>query len=109
MKKTDILANMLASDIRSKDILEVACGAAGFSVSAAPIAHRVSCIDLDDSRLDHHVRQSKIRFQIMDAASMLYPDDAFDTVVLFILVLAVHEILHFRHRKNIISVINIRG
>ena len=83
MKKTDILANMLASDIRSKDILEVACGAAGFSVSAAPIAHRVSCIDLDDSRLDHHVRQSKIRFQIMDAASMLYPDDAFDTVVLY--------------------------
>ena len=35
MKKTDALVNMLISDIESKEVLEVACGAADFSVSAA--------------------------------------------------------------------------
>ena len=49
MKKTDRLVNILASDIEHKDVLEVACGAADFSISAARIANRVSCIDLDDS------------------------------------------------------------
>ena len=83
MKKTDSLVSMLASDIEHKDVLEVACGAADFSVSAARLANSVSCIDLDDSRLNHQVKQNKVLFQIMDAADMSYPDNAFDTVVLY--------------------------
>ena len=83
MKKTDELVRILATDIENKDILEVACGAAGFSVSAARIAHRVDCIDLDDSRLNEQAKQSNIHFQIMDASEMSFPDNAFDTIFIY--------------------------
>jgi len=83
MKKTDTLVNLLTSDIKNKDILEVACGAADFSVSAAQIANSVSCIDLDDSRLNNQVKQNKILFQIMNASNMSYSDNVFDTVVIY--------------------------
>lgn len=83
MKKTDTLVNMFASDIAHKDILEVACGAADFSVSAAHIANSVSCIDIDDSRLNNQVMQNNIRFQIMDASKMLYSENKFDTIVIY--------------------------
>lgn len=83
MKKTDTLVNMLASDIEHKDVLEVACGAADFSVSAARIANSVSCIDLDDSRLNHQAKRSNVLFQIMDASKMTYSDNEFDTVVIY--------------------------
>lgn len=83
MKKTDMLVNMLASDIKNKDILEVACGTADFSVSATRIANRVSCIDLDDSRLNNLVEHNRVTFQIMDAAKMAYADNTFDTIVIY--------------------------
>jgi len=83
MKKTDRLVNILASDIEHKDVLEVACGAADFSISAARIANMVSCIDLDDSRLNNQVKQNNVRFQIMDASNMSYSDNEFDTIVIY--------------------------
>lgn len=83
MKKTDTLVNMLASDIENKDILEVACGTADFSVSAMRIANRVSCIDLDDSRLNNLVEHNSVTFQIMDATKMTYADNTFDTIVIY--------------------------
>ena len=83
MTKTDKLVRILAADIEHKDILEVACGAAGFSVSAAQIAHHVACIDLDDSRLNDQAKQSCIHFQIMDASEMSFPDNAFDTIIIY--------------------------
>ena len=83
MKKTDALVNMLISDIESKEVLEVACGAADFSVSAARAANHVSCIDLDACRLNHLDKQENVTFQIMDAARMSYPDNTFDTVVIY--------------------------
>ena len=83
MKKTDTLVNILASEIEHKYVLEVACGTADFSISAARIANRVCCIDLDDSRLNNKVKQSIIRFQIMDASKMSYPDNEFDTIVIY--------------------------
>ena len=83
MKKTDELVRILATDIENKNILEVGCGAAGFSVSAARIAHRVDCIDLDDSRLNEQAKQSSIHFQIMDASEMSFPDNAFDTIFIY--------------------------
>lgn len=83
MKKTDTLVNMIASDIRNKDVLEVACGTADFSVSAAQIANSVSCIDLDDGRLGNQVKRNNVHFQIMDAAEMSYPDNTFDTIVIY--------------------------
>ena len=83
MKKTDVLVNMLISDIENKDILEVACGAADFSVSAAQVANHVSCIDIDECRLNHLDKQKNVTFQIMDASQMSYQDNAFDTIVIY--------------------------
>ena len=86
MKKTDKLVELLAADIENKDVLEVACGAADFSVSAARIANSVSCIDLDDGRLNDPVRRNRVRnlrFEIMDASKMTYPDNSFDTAVIY--------------------------
>lgn len=83
MKKTDTLVDMLSSDIENKDVLEVACGTADFSVSAARIANSVSCIDLDSSRLNALIGRKNISFQIMDAAKMSFADDTFDTIVLY--------------------------
>lgn len=83
MKKTDCIVRLLKSDIENKDILEVACGTADFSISASAFANSVSCIDLDDSRLNPIIKQSDVRFQLMDACKMKYPDHAFDTIVIY--------------------------
>lgn len=82
MKKTDFIVQQLISEIKNKDILEVACGSAEFSASAASYAHSVSCMDLDDGRLIP-ITQENIRFEIMDATKMRYPDGAFDNVFVY--------------------------
>ena len=83
MKKTDALVNLLISNIEDKIVLEAACGTADFSLSAARFARSVSCIDLDGSRLNQQIKQPNIHFQVMDASKMDYPDNAFDTIVLY--------------------------
>ena len=97
MKKTDRIVKLLASDIEHKDVLEVACGSADFSVSAARIANSVSCIDLDDNRLNDQVRLSNIRFQIMDASKMSYSDNEFDTIVIY------NAFFHIQSQWNMIK------
>lgn len=83
MKKTDNLVNLLISDIENRDVLEVACGTADFSISAARFARSVNCIDLNSDRLTSRIKQANIHFQIMDASKMDFPDNSFDTVVLY--------------------------
>ena len=83
MKKTDALVKILTSDIENKDVLEVACGTADFSVSAAQLANSVSCIDLDDSRLTDLTGKNNVSFQIMDASEMTFLKDTFDTIVIY--------------------------
>lgn len=83
MRKTDRLVRLLISDIENKALLEAACGTADFSVSASKFASSVCCIDLDASRLNNQLISDKICFQIMDAADMKFPDNSFDTVVLY--------------------------
>ena len=83
MKKADRIVQLLKSDIENKDILEVACGTADFSIASASFAHSVSCIDLDDSRLNPMVAQSNVHFQKMDACKIEYPDRAFDTIIMY--------------------------
>ena len=41
MKNTNILVNLLIADIENKAVLEVACGAADFSVSASAYSDNV--------------------------------------------------------------------
>ena len=84
MKRVDRVLFRLMPDIVSKRVLEPACGCAEFSVAAATHAAEVVCFDLDDKRLDPTVRQTlNLRFEIMDATAMRFPDGSFDTVVLY--------------------------
>lgn len=84
MKKTDALIGLILSDIERKNVLEVACGTADISISAARFASSISCTDLDDSRLNPKIKQTNnIHFQIMDASKMDYPDNVFDTIILY--------------------------
>ena len=82
MKKTDKIVQMLSSDRIGKRVLEVACGCADLSISAAPYAHSVSCIDIDDGRLSDALPQN-VYFEIMDATQMSYSNSSFDTVILY--------------------------
>ena len=82
MKNTNILVNLLIADIENKAVLEVACGAADFSVSASAYSDNVYCIDLDARRLESRLAEN-LHFQIMDASKMDYADDTFDTVILY--------------------------
>ena len=97
MGKTNELVRMLATDIENKDILEVACGAAGFSVSAARIANHVACIDLDDSRLNDQAKENNIHFQIMDASKMSFHDNMFDTLFIY------NAFFHIQSQWNMIE------
>lgn len=82
MKNTDILVDLLIADIKNKTILEAACGAADFSISASLYSDRVYCIDLDAGRLNSRLA-ANLHFQIMDASKMDYADETFDTVILY--------------------------
>ena len=83
MKKTDKLVRDLITDIEGKDVLEVACGTADFSIAASTYASKISCIDLDDSRLHKQLLNKKINFEIMNASAMTYPGETFDTIVIY--------------------------
>ena len=82
MKNTDILVNLIMEEIENKTVLEVACGAADFSISASAYSDCVYCIDLDARRLNGKTA-ANIHFQIMDASKMVYADNTFDTVILY--------------------------
>lgn len=82
MKNSDVLVKLLIADIENKTILEAACGAADFSVSASAYSDSVYCIDIDAGRLDSKLAE-KLHFQIMDASKMDYADESFDTVILY--------------------------
>ena len=82
MKTTDLLVNLLLADIENRTVLEAACGAADFSISASACSDSVHCIDLDGGRLGSKLAEN-LHFQIMDASKMDYADDTFDTVVFY--------------------------
>lgn len=84
MKKTDRIVRYILPEIEGKEVLEAACGTAEFSLSAARYAKRISCIDIEENRLDQRVKgQEKICFQRMDASKMDFKGDTFDTVILY--------------------------
>ena len=84
MKKTDRILRHILPEIEGKEVLEAACGTAEFSLSAAAYAKRITCIDIDESRLDRLVKeQENICFRIMDASKMDFGDAVFDTIILY--------------------------
>ena len=77
-------ARMLSSHLTGRDILEIACGTADFSLAAAETAHSVTAIDLDDCRLSSAARSGgSVCFQRMNAAALSFPDGSFDTIMLY--------------------------
>lgn len=84
MKKIEKIINQVNEYLIDKDILEVACGRAEFSVCASKAANTVYCIDLDKHRLLPSVYDcSNIRFIQMDATEMSFENCVFDTVVIY--------------------------
>ena len=77
-------ARLLSPHLTGRDILEIACGTADFSLAAAETAHSVTAIDLDDCRLSSAARSGgSVCFQRMDAAALSFPDGSFDTAMLY--------------------------
>lgn len=84
MRHVEKVISRLMPEIADKRVLEPACGCAEFSIAAAVHAAEVVCFDLDDKRLHPAALQTpKLCFEIMDAASMRFPNACFDTVVLY--------------------------
>lgn len=84
MTRVEKIVQKLHSKLASKNILEVACGCAEFSIAASEFAESVYAIDLDDIRLLPEAKAiDNLHFQIMDATAMTYPDKTFDTVVMY--------------------------
>lgn len=95
MKMTDRIAWHILGEIEGKEILEAACGTAEFSLSAAGYAKRITCIDVDESRLDREAREREnICFRIMDASKMDFEDNTFDTIVLY------NALYHIKEQYN---------
>ncbi len=84
MKKTEKIVQLIGPELENKDVLEVACGTADFSLSAAQYVRQAVCIDIDSGRLNSLVKeQENISFRKMDAVEMSFESDTFDTVILY--------------------------
>lgn len=86
MKRVETAISRLMPDIDGKRVLEPACGCAEFSIAATAHAAEVVCFDLDDQRLNPEATHTeRLRFEIMDATAMRFPDGSFDGAsILFI-------------------------
>ena len=75
MKRAEQALAHIAENIREKDVLEVACGCAEFSLCAAKTAESVTGIDLDYLRLPPQAHKTEdFAFAIMDATNMTFAD-----------------------------------
>ncbi len=84
MWRVESVIKTIEKDIINKDILEVACGCAEFSLAASPKANSVNCIDLNDKRLPASIYGYKnIIFTPMDAAALQFAPNTFDTVIIY--------------------------
>ena len=84
MRRITKALNQIVHSIECKNVLEIACGSGKFSLEAASIAHSVTCIDLDDSRLLPSVRNAEnIVFLLMDAINLQMASDSVDVIVFY--------------------------
>ena len=84
MKRVKQALSRIKDEIEGKNVLEVACGCAEFSIAACEIAKNVKCIDLDSFRLNKEISEhGNVTFELMDATDMKYDDAAFDTIVIY--------------------------
>lgn len=84
MTRVEEIVKLLHNDLADRNVLEVACGCAQFSICAGKIARKVCCIDIDDSRLLSSAKNTQnVVFSLMDATNMSFCNDSFDTVVIY--------------------------
>ena len=94
MSRVSQVVKRIGETIINKDILEVACGCADFSLEASKIAKHVSCIDLDDFRLNPQIKEcDNVAFFRMDATKLQFVDKSFDTIVIYNAVCHIKEII----------------
>lgn len=72
-------------DVRGKDILELGCGAAQWSIALAGLGARPVALDLSDRQLEHAreaMRRAGVEFPLIHASAeaVPLPDAAFDVV-----------------------------
>ena len=84
MKRVKQALSRIKDEIEGKNVLELACGCAEFSIAACEIAKNVKCIDLDSFRLNKEISEhGNVTFELMDATDMKYDDETFDIVVIY--------------------------
>lgn len=84
MTRVEKVVHKLHNELDDKEILEVACGCAEFSICASKCAKTVHCMDLDNKRLLPDAKNcNNLIFCEMDATAMSYMDDSFDTVIMY--------------------------
>lgn len=94
MRTVDNALKLLDEKANNKKLLEVACGCAEFSIAASKYYKQVECIDIVDSRLKSEIYEChNIQFHKMDATSMEYKENTFDTIVMYNAVKHLEEIL----------------
>lgn len=84
MKIADKIVNNIISHVKDKNILEVACGEASFSLSVSKYANTVIASDIEGVRIDRIPKEiipSNLSFMIMDASKLKFNNDHFDTAV----------------------------
>lgn len=84
MTRVQQVINKIKADVTDKQVIEIACGRADFSIEAAKTAASVHCIDLDSFRLNDKIHEyANIVFQQMDATTLEYGNEVFDTAVIY--------------------------
>ena len=84
MTRVEKYVNKIRHLLANKDVLEVACGTADFTIKSSEYTHRAYCIDLENHRINPDLyEKSNASFQIMDASNMTFADDSFDVVIIY--------------------------
>ena len=83
MKKTDKEAKDFSQYIEGRDVVEIACGSADFSVSAAKYAGKVLAADISPARIDKRKGRlpENVAFMQTDASALDIKDGEYGLVV----------------------------
>ena len=84
MKMIEQLLAQESGYFTDRSVLEIACGGAELTILAARTAKEVYCIDIERKRVPTVLNKiDNVYFKIMDACSMEFNKDKFDTAVIW--------------------------
>lgn len=83
MRMLEQLLVQESSYFSDKTVLEIACGGAELTILAAGTAKEVYCIDIERKRIPDVLNEmDNVHFKMMDACSMEFGNDMFDTAAI---------------------------